>query len=91
MSCPVFAVDFQWIWRRESPGAYSRIAWNDMSASTSRRVGLPSRSRTSPRSWTGIATVRGCTNSVVHVVPRVLAAQQADRVGAHGGRRARRR
>ena len=61
MSCPVLAVDFQWIWRRESPGAYSRIAWNDMSASTRRRVGLPSRSRMSPALVDGSAVVRGCT------------------------------
>ena len=61
MSRPVLAVDFQWICRRESPGAYSRMAWNDMSASTRRRVGLPSRSRISPALVDGSAVVRGWT------------------------------
>ena len=63
MRRPVFAVDFQWICRRESPAAYSRIAWNDMSESTRRRVGLPSRSRMRPALVDGRAIVRGWTYS----------------------------
>ena len=81
-------MDFQWIWRRESPGAYSRIAWNDMSASTRRRVGWPSRSRTSPALVEGTTAVPRVDVEFAHVRQLVLSTQQSERVAADRGGRA---
>ena len=71
MKVPVFAVDFQWMWRRSSPGMYSRRAWKARSLDVRSRVGWPSRSRTSPLEVEGMSIVRGCTmNSAAAVQSR---------------------
>ena len=87
MSCPVLAVDFQWIWRRESPGGVlaDRVERHVGVHQAAGRVALEiadqagARRRDRRRARVDV--------ELVHVVEGVLAPQQADRVAADRRRR----
>src|SRR6476661_3445924 len=67
-SLPALAELRQWMYRRSSPGWYSRRAWKARSLIETSSVVLPSRSRSRPAPRDSSATVRGWTNSSVRSV-----------------------
>ena len=58
-----FADERQWMWRRSSPGTYSRSAWKARSLWLTASVETPSRSRSRPAPSDSIGTRCGRTST----------------------------
>ena len=89
-----FADDRQWMWRRSSPGTYSRSAWKARSLCDTASVGTPSRSRSSPAPSDVQRDHRRADQDLGDVGPGDVAGEQAPagrRAGWSPGRRRSRR
>ena len=74
------ADDRQWMWRRSSPGTYSRSAWKARSLWDTASVGTPSRSRSSPAPSESSGTIGGRTR--ISVTPVQVTSRETSDSGS---------